>query len=43
LLTNVTYSPRKALNLDDCIQGRVLSENIIVLERDSLKLLYVSQ
>lgn len=43
LLTNVTYSPRKALNLDDCIQGRDLSEKIIVLERDSLKLLYVSQ
>jgi cytosine/adenosine deaminase-related metal-dependent hydrolase len=41
LLTNVTYTPRKALNLDDCIQGRDLSEKFIVLERDSLKLLYV--
>jgi cytosine/adenosine deaminase-related metal-dependent hydrolase len=41
LLTNVTYTPRKALNLDDCIQGRNLSEKFIVLERDSLKLLYV--
>jgi cytosine/adenosine deaminase-related metal-dependent hydrolase len=43
LLTNVTYSPRKALNLDDCIQGRDLSEKFIVLERDSLKLLYVTK
>ncbi|KYK20938.1 hypothetical protein AYK25_04135 [Thermoplasmatales archaeon SM1-50] len=42
LLTNVTYTPRKALNLDDCIQGRDLSKKVIVLERDSLKLLYVS-
>jgi imidazolonepropionase-like amidohydrolase len=43
LLTNVTYTPRKALNLDDSIQGRDLSEKFIVLERDSLKLLYVSK
>jgi cytosine/adenosine deaminase-related metal-dependent hydrolase len=43
LLINVTYTPRKALNLDDCIQGRNLSEKFIVLERDSLKLLYVSK
>jgi cytosine/adenosine deaminase-related metal-dependent hydrolase len=43
LLTNVTYTPRKALNLDDCIQGRDLSEKFIVLERDSLKLLYLSK
>jgi imidazolonepropionase-like amidohydrolase len=43
LLTNITYTPRKALNLDDCIQGRDLSEKFIVLERDSLKLLYVSK
>ncbi len=42
LLTTVTYTPRKALNLDDCIQGRDLSENVIVLERDSLKLIYCS-
>jgi len=42
LLTNVTYTPRKALNLDDCIQGRNLSEKFIVLEMNSLKLLYVS-
>jgi cytosine/adenosine deaminase-related metal-dependent hydrolase len=43
LLTNVTYTPRKALNLDDCIQGRDLSKKFIVLERDSLKLLYISK
>ena len=43
LLTNITYTPRKALNLDDCIQGRDLSERFIVLEKDSLKLLYVSK
>jgi cytosine/adenosine deaminase-related metal-dependent hydrolase len=42
LLTTVTYTPRKALNLDDCIQGRDLSEKYIVLEKDSLKLLYAS-
>jgi cytosine/adenosine deaminase-related metal-dependent hydrolase len=43
LLTTVTYTPRKALNLADCIQGRDLSEKYIVLERDSLKLLYASK
>jgi cytosine/adenosine deaminase-related metal-dependent hydrolase len=43
LLTNITYTPRKALNLDDCIQGRNLLKKFIVLERDSLKLLYVSK
>jgi len=43
LLTNITYTPRKALNLDDCIQGRNLSEHFIVLKRDSLKPLYVSK
>jgi cytosine/adenosine deaminase-related metal-dependent hydrolase len=43
LLTTVTYTPRKALNLDDCIQGRDLSEKYIVLERDSLKQLYASK
>jgi len=43
LLTIVTYTPRKALNLEDCIQGRDLSENVVVLERDSLKPVYVSK
>lgn len=42
LLTMVTFTPRKALNLTDCIQGRDLSEKYIVLERDSLKLLFTS-
>jgi cytosine/adenosine deaminase-related metal-dependent hydrolase len=41
LLSNVTYTPRKALNLDDCIQGGTLLKNFIVLERDSLKLIYL--
>ena len=43
LLTNITYTPRKALNLDDRIQGRNLLKKFIVLEKDSLKLLYVSK
>jgi cytosine/adenosine deaminase-related metal-dependent hydrolase len=43
LLTAVTYSPRKALNLDDGIQGRNLWKNFIVLERESLKPLFVSR
>ncbi len=43
LLTNISYTPRKALNLDDCIQGRNLLKKFIVLERDSLKLLLVSK
>lgn len=43
LLTIVTYTPRKALNLEDCIQGRDLSQNFVVLERDSLKPVYVSK
>jgi cytosine/adenosine deaminase-related metal-dependent hydrolase len=43
LLTTITFTPRKALNLTDCIQGRDLSEKYIVLERDSLKLLYASK
>ncbi len=41
LLTTVTYTPRKALNLDDSIQGRNLLNHFIVLERDSLKPLFV--
>ena len=42
LLTNITYTPRKVLNLEDCIQGRDLSGKFIVLEKKSLKLVYVS-
>jgi cytosine/adenosine deaminase-related metal-dependent hydrolase len=43
LLTIVTFTPRKALNLDDCIQGRDLSEKYIVLEKGSLKQIYASK
>lgn len=43
LLMNVTYTPRKALNLDDGIQGLNLLKNFVVLERESLKPLYVSR
>jgi cytosine/adenosine deaminase-related metal-dependent hydrolase len=43
LFTMITYTPRKVLNLDDCIQGGNLSEKFIVLEKNSLKLLYVSK
>ncbi|MBP1662298.1 MAG: Cytosine deaminase-related metal-dependent hydrolase [Thermoplasmatales archaeon] len=43
LLTMVTFTPRKALNLTDCIQARDLSVKYIVLERDSLKLVYASE
>jgi len=43
LLTNVTYTPRKVLNLDDRIQGSDLLKHFIVLERESLKPIYVSQ
>jgi cytosine/adenosine deaminase-related metal-dependent hydrolase len=42
LLTNVTYSPRKALNLDCCIQGDNLLRHFVVLEKESLKPIYVS-
>jgi cytosine/adenosine deaminase-related metal-dependent hydrolase len=40
LLANVTYTPRKALNLEDCIQGLDLLKDFVVLERESLKPLY---
>ncbi|MBN1280998.1 MAG: amidohydrolase family protein [Candidatus Thermoplasmatota archaeon] len=40
LLKMVTYTPRKALNLDDDIQGPTLLQHFIVLEKGSLKLLY---
>jgi cytosine/adenosine deaminase-related metal-dependent hydrolase len=43
LLTMVTFTPRKALNLDDCIQGRDLSEKYIVLEKGSLKQIHASK
>jgi cytosine/adenosine deaminase-related metal-dependent hydrolase len=43
LLSMVTYSPRKALNLDDGIQGGNPLRHFAVLERESLKPIYVSQ
>ena len=42
LLTMITYTPRKALNLDDCIQGLNLLKHFVVLETESLKPVYVS-
>jgi cytosine/adenosine deaminase-related metal-dependent hydrolase len=43
LLAMVTYTPRKALNLDDCIQGLNLRGNFVVLERKSLKQVSLSE
>jgi len=42
LLIMITYSPRKALNLDDGIQALNPLEHFVVLERDSFNLLYNS-
>jgi cytosine/adenosine deaminase-related metal-dependent hydrolase len=42
LLTMITYTPRKALNLEDGIQGLNLLKHFVVLENESLKPLYVS-
>jgi len=42
LLDMITYTPRKALNLDDCIHGPNSSCNFVVLDRESLKSVYVS-
>jgi len=42
LLTMITYTPRKALNLDDSIQGLNLLKHFVVLENESLKPVYVS-
>jgi len=43
LLNMVTYTPRKALNLVDCINGPNLSGSFVVLDRDSLKPIYISR
>jgi cytosine/adenosine deaminase-related metal-dependent hydrolase len=43
LLAMVTYTPRKALNLDDCIQGLNLRGNFVVLDRKSLKQVGLSE
>ncbi|UCF12429.1 MAG: amidohydrolase family protein [Thermoplasmatales archaeon] len=42
LLNMITYTPRKALNLDDCIHGPNSSGNFVVLDRKSLKSVYIS-
>lgn len=42
LLNMITYTPRKALNLDDCIHGPNSSCNFVVLDRKSLKSVYIS-
>ena len=41
LLNMITYTPRKALNLDDCIQGLIGSSNVVVLDKKTLKTLYI--
>ncbi len=41
LLNMITYTPRKALNLDDCIQSFNGSSNVVVLDRKTLKTLYI--
>jgi cytosine/adenosine deaminase-related metal-dependent hydrolase len=43
LLNMVTYTPRKALNLDDCIHGLNSACNFVVLDRESLKSVYISK
>jgi len=41
LLNMITYTPRKALNLDDCIQGLNGSSNVVVLDKKTLKTIYI--
>lgn len=41
LLDMITYSPRKVLNLDDCIQGLNRSSTIVTVEEKSLRPLYI--
>jgi len=42
LLRMITYAPRKALNLDDCILGPDSPANFVVLDKKSLRSLYIS-
>jgi cytosine/adenosine deaminase-related metal-dependent hydrolase len=42
LLTMITYTPRKALNLEDGIQGFNLLKHFVVLETESLTPVYIS-
>ncbi len=43
LLNMITYTPRKALNLDDGIHGLNCSSNIVVLDEDTLKTIYITK
>jgi len=43
LIKMITYTPRKVLNLDDCINGPNLSGNFVMLNKDSLNPIYVSK
>jgi len=42
LLIMITYAPRKALNLDDCILGPNSPADFVVLDKKSLRPLYIS-
>jgi len=42
LLRMITYAPRKALNLDDCILGPDSPADFVVLDKKSLRPLYIS-
>jgi len=42
LLRMITYTPRKALNLDDCILGPDSPADFVVLDKKSLRPLYIS-
>ncbi len=43
LLNMITYTPRKVLNLDDCIHGLNSTCKFVVLDRESLKSVYISK
>lgn len=43
LFKMITYSPRKALNWVDCIQGLNLTSPVVVLDKKSLKPVYISK
>lgn len=43
LLQMITYTPRKALNLVDCINGPNLSGSFVVLDRNSLDPIYITK
>jgi len=43
LLNMITYTPRKVLNLDDGIHGLNCSSNIVVLDENTLKMIYMNK